>query len=107
MQDGVLSGEGEDPAPTRLVKQRRAGPQLSHQNARLASLIAAQLAHVLLASGRRRAAQLCVCTVGTRMWSLSDSCALQVYRKTVSMAPCAGTGGPCCVPNVCVAVCTL
>lgn len=47
MQDMVLSGEGEDPAPTQLVKQRRAGSQLSHQNARLASFIKAQLAHVL------------------------------------------------------------
>lgn len=47
MQDVVLLGEGEDPAPTRLVKQRRASPQLSHQNARLASFIEAQLAHVL------------------------------------------------------------
>lgn len=71
MQDGVLSGEGEDPAPTQLVKQRRAGPQLSHQNARSASFIEVQLAHVLRqlqADGGL--AQLYVCVVGTRVCDL-------------------------------------
>ena len=97
--------------PTRLVKQRRASPQLCRQNPR--HLLSAQLAHsAASASGRRRSGsvvRVCVCghmRVCGHMcvFSFRSSC-ITGYCKTPSVAPCAGPVGPCRLPNVHVALC--
>lgn len=91
--------------PTGLVEQRQAGPQLSHQNPRLASSIEVQLARrAASAPGRRRGGS--AVRVCARVCAFRSSCSTG-YCKTPSVAPCARPVGPCCLPNVHIAVCTV